>query len=99
MYSFEPSQGHGIQAKGTPGQGISQERDEKTGLASSTAFQYAGANTRCSRILVTQQFLDCANVLVTFQQVRSERMPQGVTGGVHVYARLASCSMHRARVR
>lgn len=99
MYSFEPSQGNRIQAKGTPGQGISQERDGKTGLASSTEFQYVGANTRCFQILVTQQFPDCANVLVTFQQVRSEGLPQGVTGGVNVYVRLSSCSMHRARVR
>ena len=47
-----------------------------------------------SHVLVTGQFLDCANVLPRIQQVRRKRMPQGVASGGLDDARLAARCSH-----
>jgi hypothetical protein len=44
-----------------------------------------GVNHRRGQVLVTEQFLHCANVISIFEQVRGERMPKRMTTRWLVY--------------
>jgi hypothetical protein len=43
--------------------------------------QHVGVNHRRLHISVSEEFLNCANIIAIFQQVRGERMPKHVTVG------------------
>jgi len=54
-----------------------------------TTVEHMSVDHGCFDVFVTEQFLDCANVVAVFQQVGGEGMTEGVRGDAFLDPRLA----------
>ena len=70
------------------------EQLSRTLDAASTSVEHMGIDHRCTDILVTEQFLHRADVILRFESMRRKGMPQGMAGGRFGDARLAYSAMH-----
>lgn len=59
--------------------------------------QRMGINHRGPDVLVTEQFLDCSDIVTRFKKMRGERMPEGVATHLlhnpHLADGLLDCSL------
>ena len=49
----------------------------------------------CSHVLVSEQFLNCANIVLIFEQVRSETVAKGMTTRVFFNAEFSDGFLYR----